>query len=111
MSQPVEAGGASAERESSRRPRRFDRRLFRRFGALARPYWFSDEKWVARGLLALLVLLLIGETEFNVLFNEQSGELTSALAGRDGARFWHSIRLFCVLLVFAVPIYALYYYV
>jgi putative ATP-binding cassette transporter len=92
-------------------PQRFDRRLLRRFAALARPFWFSHEKWVARGLLALLILLLVGETEFNVLFNEQSGELTSALAGRDGARFWHSIRLFCVLLVFAVPIYAFYYYV
>jgi len=85
--------------------------MWRRFGALARPYWFSSDKWLARGLLALLVLLLIGETEFNVVFNEQSGELTSALAGRDGARFWHSIRTFCVLLMFAVPIYAFYYYV
>jgi putative ATP-binding cassette transporter len=96
---------------SSSNPRRFDRRLWRRFGALSRPYWHSDEKWVARGLLTLLVLLLIGETEFNLLFNEQSGELTSALASRDGARFWHSIRVFGVLLLFAVPIYAFYYYV
>jgi len=90
---------------------RFDRRLLRRFGTLALPYWFSDDRLVARGLLTLLVLLLIGETEFNVLFNEQSGELTSALASRDGTRFWHAIRLFGVLLLFAVPIYAFYYYV
>ena len=111
MSPPSEPSDTSARRDPSGKPRRFDRRLWRRFGVLARPYWFSDEKWVARALVALLVLLLIGETEFNVVFNEQSGELTSALAGRDGARFWHSIRLFCVLLVFAVPIYAFYYYV
>ena len=59
----------------------------------------------------LLVLLLIGDTEFNVLFNEQSGEFTSALAARDTARFWHSIRIFFGLLLAAVPIYAYYYYV
>jgi putative ATP-binding cassette transporter len=94
-----------------RRLNRFDRRLWRRFFATARPYWFSNEKWVARGLLALLVLLLIAETEFSVFFNEQSGEFTSALAAKDPARFWHSIRLFFACLLFAVPIYAFYYFV
>ena len=89
----------------------FNRRLWSRFGSLAKPYWFSDEKWVARGLLVLLVALLLGETEFNVLFNDQSGEFTSALAGKDAPRFWHSIRTFIALLVAAVPVYAFYYYV
>jgi putative ATP-binding cassette transporter len=111
MSAPEAASNASGRSEPAGKPRRFDRRLWRRFFTLARPYWFSDEKWAARGLLTLLVLLLIGETEFNVLFNDQSGELTSALAGRDAVRFWHSIRVFGALLVFAVPIYAFYYYV
>src|ERR1043165_1553006 len=78
----------SRELRKQRRLNRFDRRLWRRFLGTAKPYWFSDEKWVARGLLALLVLLLIGETEFSVFFNEQSGEFTSALAPRDPARFW-----------------------
>jgi len=62
-------------------------------------------------MLALLVLLLFGQTEFNVLFNEQTGEFTSALAARDADRFWHSIRICFVILVMAVPIYAFYYYV
>jgi putative ATP-binding cassette transporter len=90
---------------------RFDRRFLYRFLAIARPYWFGEERWAARGLLLLLVVLLLGETQFNVLFNHQSGEFTSALAARDGTRFWHAIRLFFLLLVFAVPIYAFYYYV
>jgi putative ATP-binding cassette transporter len=91
--------------------RKFDRRLLARFWSLARPYFRSDERWQARGLLLLLVLLLLAETEFNVFFNEQSGEFTSALAARDGERFWASIRVFFALLVVAVPIYALYYFV
>ena len=62
-------------------------------------------------MLALLVLLLIGRTEFIVVFNDQSGEFTSALAARDSARFWHSMRVFGGALVIAVPIYGFYYYV
>lgn len=89
----------------------FDASLVRRFLAIARPYFRGEERWQARGLLLLLVLLLVAETEFNVLFNEQSGEFTSALAARDGERFWHSIRVFFALLVVAVPIYAFYYFV
>ncbi len=62
-------------------------------------------------MLALLVLLLIGRTEFIVLFNQQSGEFTSALAAKDSTRFWHSMRIFGAALVIAVPIYGFYYYV
>ncbi len=42
---------------------------------------------------------------------QQSGEFTSALAAKDSARFWHSMRVFGAALVIAVPIYGFYYYV
>src|SRR5664279_803348 len=93
------------------RTKNFDRRLWRRFWNIAKPYWFLDEKWTSRGFLVLLLLLLLGRTEFTVLFNQQSGEFTSALAARNGARFWHSMRVFGIVLLAAVPIYAIYYYV
>ncbi len=90
----------------------FDLRLLRRFLTIARPYWReSDERWRAFGMLALLILLLLGQTGFNVLFNQETGEFTSALAAQDPDRFWAAIRRFSVLLVVAVPIYALYYFV
>lgn len=85
--------------------------VWRRFAVIARPYWLSEEKWKARGLLVLAVLLLLGQTAFNVLLNEQTGEFTSALAARDADRFWLSIRQCIAIVVVAVPIYALYYYV
>ncbi len=66
---------------------------------------------MAAGLLALLVALLLGQTGFAVLFNQQTGEFTSALADRDADRFWNSIYYFVGLLVVAVPIYAFYYFV
>jgi vitamin B12/bleomycin/antimicrobial peptide transport system ATP-binding/permease protein len=94
----------------TQRVRNFDRRLWYRFWSIAKPYWFGDDKWIGRGLLGLLVILLLGRTEFTVLFNHQSGEFTSALAARDAPRFWHSMRIFGAALVAAVPIYAFYYY-
>ena len=89
----------------------FDHHLWRRFGALAAPYWLRDEKWQARGMLVLLVLLLLGQTGFAVLFNQLTGEFTSALAARDAERFWTAIRECLAILIAAVPIYAFYYYV
>jgi putative ATP-binding cassette transporter len=89
----------------------FNARLWRRFVTIARPYWLSDERWPARGMLVLLVLLLLGQTAFSVLFNQETGEFTSALAARDTDRFWASIWRYTAILVAAVPIYALYYYV
>jgi vitamin B12/bleomycin/antimicrobial peptide transport system ATP-binding/permease protein len=91
--------------------KKLDLTLLTRFGALAKPYWYSEEKRRAWGLLVLLVLLLVGETAANVSFNRQAGEFTSALAAGDGPRFWRSVWLFCGLLVVAVPIYSYYYYV
>lgn len=89
----------------------FNSQLWRRFVAMARPYWQSEERWRSRGLLALLIVLLLGQTAFSVLFNHQTGEFTSALAAQDADRFWSAIRACLLLLAAAVPIYGLYYYV
>ena len=60
--------------------------------------------------MALLIVLMLAETQFAVMLNEQSGELASALAGREADRFWNSVYACLGILVFAVPIYAFYYY-
>lgn len=85
--------------------------LWQRFWAIASPYWRGEERLKAWGLLALLVVLLLGQTRFAVMLNEQTGEFTSALAARDEARFWDSIQFCVVLLLMAVPIFAFYFYV
>jgi putative ATP-binding cassette transporter len=89
----------------------FNARLWHRFVAIARPFWRSEQRWRAAGLLALLIVLLLGQTVFNVLFNHETGEFTSALAARDAERFWSAIGRYTAILVGAVPIYALYFYV
>ena len=40
-------------------PTGFNLLLWRRFLAMARPYWVGEERWRARGLLALLIVLLL----------------------------------------------------
>lgn len=91
--------------------RDFDLRLWRRFWRIGKRFWVGDERWRARTLLLALLLLLVCRTEFTVLFNEQSGEFTSALAAHDAKRFWSSMRVFGIALAAGVPAYAVYYYV
>lgn len=90
---------------------KLSRDFWTRFAALASPYWRSEEKWIAWGLLGSLILLMFGQVGSCVLFNQQSGELTSALAAKDSDRFWRTIYECLAMLVVAVPIYALYYFV
>src|SRR3984957_2957303 len=78
---------------------------------LIKPYWLSDERKKATWLLVLLLVLLVAYTEVAVLFNQQSGEFTSALAAQDGPRFKKSILEFFGLLVIGVPIDVYYSYV
>ena len=80
---------------------RLNSRLVPRFIALSKPYLASEQKWVARGLLALLVALMLTNTAASVLINQQTGEFSSALAARDSDRYWRSIYLTLGLIVIA----------
>ena len=82
-----------------------------RFVTLAKPYWYSEDRWKARSLLALLAILLLGNTAFSVFLNEQAGEFTSALAAQDSGRYWSSIYKTVGLIATAAPLYVFYYFV
>lgn len=92
------------------KPPKLSMAAWRQFVAMAVPYWRGDERRKAWTLLAVLVALMLAETHFAVRLNTQTGELTSALAARDSDRFWDAVRACLVVLAFAVPIYAFYYY-
>jgi putative ATP-binding cassette transporter len=83
---------------------------WKQFVNVAKPYWLGEEKKKAWFLLLLLIVLMLAETKFAVMLNNQAGEMTSALAAKDGGRFWKSVRACLFVLAFAVPIYAFYYY-
>ena len=90
---------------------RMRRRGLPRFVALAKPYWHSEDKWIARGLLVLLIILLLGNTAFAVLLLEQSGEFTSALASKDSDRYWLAIYKIVAIIAVAAPFYVFYFFV
>ncbi len=89
---------------------RFNLTIFKQFWSIAKSYWSSDEKWKARGLLLLVILLSLGYTGLSVLLNNKRGELISSLSVRDEARFWQTIIIFAGTLVVYAPLYAGYVY-
>lgn len=78
--------------------------------SVARPYWTGDKKRNAWGLLGLLIALMVCETQLAVMLIEKTGEMTSALAAKQADRFWSAVQASLVVLAFAVPVYAFYYY-
>ncbi|MGB3138478.1 MAG: ABC transporter ATP-binding protein/permease [Nodosilinea sp.] len=90
--------------------KRFNLTGFRRFWAIAKSYWFGNEKWKARGLLLLIAVFLLGYTGLSVVLNNKRGVLISALSARDEARFWETVLVFIGVLVAYAPLLAGYDY-
>ncbi len=90
---------------------KINRHLWSRFTSIASPYWLSEKKRTAWALLLGMVVLLFGQVWTEVLLNQQTGEFTSALAKRDADRFWQNVYECLAVLVIAVPLYALHYFV
>lgn len=65
--------------------------------ALTRPYWSSEERWSARGLLAIIVVLNLGMVYLTVLFNEWNNGFYNALQNKDYDEFWSQLLRFCIL--------------
>jgi putative ATP-binding cassette transporter len=67
----------------------------RRIAALVAPYFKSEEKWIARGLLFSIVALNLGTVYMLVLNNEWYARFYDALQNKDQATFWREIVFFC----------------
>jgi putative ATP-binding cassette transporter len=76
-------------------------RNFREFAGkvyrLAAPYFHSEEKWKARGLLAAIVLLNLGAVYMLVLLNEWNRVFYDALQNKDAEVFWRELGRFTYL--------------
>jgi putative ATP-binding cassette transporter len=89
----------------------FDRHLWKRFWQIARIYWFEEERWRARGLLALLLLLLFAFTALNVVLNFVGRDFMTALAEKDLAAFNKTLLLYLGAFVVATPVSVFYAFV
>jgi putative ATP-binding cassette transporter len=89
----------------------FDRRLWNRFWQIARLYWFSDEKWRARGGLGLLMLLLFFFTALNVVLNFVGRDFMTALAEKNLPEFNKTLLIYLGIFIIATPVSVFYSFV
>ena len=65
--------------------------------AIARPYWFSEEKWVARGLLASVLAMNLAQVGINVRLNSWYNDFYNSLQNYDEFAFFYQLALFALL--------------
>lgn len=90
---------------------RFNLKVFKRFWAIAKLYWWGDEKKGALSLLVLLFVLLIAYTLLSVTLTEQQGEIISSLSAKDVGRFWRTVQITLAVLIIYAPLFAGFSYV
>lgn len=89
---------------------KFDWQLLKKFLAIAKPYWFSDEKWGARGILALLLLLSLSVSGLNVLISFVGRIFQNALVDKNQPEFWKFLFIYAGVFVVGTPIVVIYRY-
>jgi putative ATP-binding cassette transporter len=84
--------------------------FLRQAWALAWPYWKSDEKWSARGLLLAVIGLNLVTVALNVRFNTWNNDFYNALQEYDWSEFWRQLAIFGIIafLYIIVAVYSLY---
>ncbi|TMB07209.1 MAG: ABC transporter ATP-binding protein/permease, partial [Deltaproteobacteria bacterium] len=85
-------------------------RLLRDAWAMAVPYWRSEDRWAARALLLVVVMLNLGIVYLNVLLNQWNNAFYNALQDKNYAVFLHQLVRFSWLAVvyIVVAVYQLY---
>jgi vitamin B12/bleomycin/antimicrobial peptide transport system ATP-binding/permease protein len=81
--------------------------FFQRVWALSKPYFVSDQKWKARGMLAAIVALNLGMVYMAVLFNDWNKLFYDALQDKNADVFWAQLGRFSYL-AFAFIVIAVY---
>jgi putative ATP-binding cassette transporter len=96
MAQPLPSGRLAAFAQTARR-----------IWALVLPYFRSEDKWKARGMLAAIILLNLAAVYMLVLLNDWNRVFYDALQNKDQPVFWQQLGRFTYL-AFAYIIIAVY---
>jgi putative ATP-binding cassette transporter len=77
---------------------------------IAAPYFRSEDRWMARGLLAAVVVIELAVVGLTVLFNRWNNVFYNALQEKNYDVFTYQIGYFCVLATFwiGLKVYQLY---
>ncbi len=79
-------------------------RFLRQVMHLSAPYFHSQEKWKARGLLAAIIALNLAAVYMLVLLNEWNRVFYDALQNKDAAVFWAQLGRFTYLAMIFIVI-------
>ena len=85
-------------------------RFLAAFWRLAGPYWWSEDKWAGRGLLAVVVTLNLSLVAINVRFNAWNNDFYNTLQTLDQAEFYKQLGIFSGLAaaLIIIAVYQLY---
>ena len=86
------------------------KKLFRGFWSLFKGYWSSEEKWKARGLLAVVISMNFAMVYLLVLLNEWYQIFWDALQNYEEESFWPLIGRFSAIafIYIMIAVYAVY---
>ena len=89
----------------------YQRSALRRIWALLRPYWFAEDRWPGRGLLALVLGLNLGSVLMTVLLAQWNRRFYDALQGKDYLAFLSLLGWFTALAAsyIVLVVFALYF--
>ncbi len=84
---------------------------FRTAWQLVKPYWFGDDRWKGRGLLAAIVALSLGQVALSVRINQWNAVFYNALQDKKFDVFLHQLGIFSILaaLYIAAAVYQQYF--
>lgn len=87
-----------------------DREFLKAAWQLTRAYWYSTEKWQARGLLGVIVALNLGHVYVLVLLNQWNNRFYNALQNMDRDGFSSALGEFGILaaIYIIVAVYQIY---
>jgi vitamin B12/bleomycin/antimicrobial peptide transport system ATP-binding/permease protein len=86
------------------------RQIVRDAWRLAKPYWTSEEKWSAWGLLFAVIAFNLGNVYISVRINAWNNAFYNALQAFNSGELFRQLGRFCILVAFAIAmsVYALY---
>ena len=77
---------------------------------LARPYFFSEDRWAGRVLLGTVIAIELSVVAINVMLNQWNNRFYNALQERNWDAFIYELGFFCVLaaMYIVLAVYQLY---
>ncbi len=89
---------------------KFDRLTFIRLWRLVRPFFFSEVKWQARGLLLLLAVFAFSIAGINVMLSYVARDFMTAFSLKESAEFQRKLIIYLIAFACASPVTVFYSY-